>query len=85
MRRNGAKTVLLFLPAAGAFALLSIRSADASAAARAGLYRKIPIPALSLKRSAGLFINQIAGRPVNKQCQYFRNLTGSGPNPRAID
>ena len=37
MRRNGAKTVLLFLPAAGAFALLSIRSAEASAAARAGL------------------------------------------------
>lgn len=48
MRRNGAKTALLFLPAAGAFALLSIRSADASAAARAGLENclRTVIPAL---------------------------------------
>ena len=48
MRRNGVKTFLLFLPAAGAFALLSIRSADASAAARSGLENclRSVIPAL---------------------------------------
>ncbi len=48
MRRIGAKTALLFLPAVGAFALLSIRSADASAAAQAGLETclRTVIPAL---------------------------------------
>ncbi len=37
MRRETFKKGLLFLPAAGAFVLLSFRSAEASAAARAGL------------------------------------------------
>lgn len=37
MRRKTFRTALLFLPAAGAFALLSVRSAEASAAARDGV------------------------------------------------